>query len=1454
MRCGGKKKKKNQSDSAALKKRKIAKGEMESQGDLENVWEGLDWVPTITDPSLHLDRLHEAFEKVIFSGPPPDEDEGEEEGDEEDEEESLENDFKDALAELEDNAVDDDDDEGSNIFDKISENEELEQMEDEIENEDWETWVRGGFQKDSHDTDELEARDAVDVENQLERVGLGEQDAVVQRDTLPERFKIIALAEKRDQLGPKKMGDGTGITIDRQREAVWILRQLSKPGQPYAASAAVKSLLQDSYNELVESRLVRAIEYALVQMVQMHLEPAHLMVYHQTRLSALLEALWYGSTELQHFQDDTPNASFPYCLTSGRRQRPKLSPGDVVFESRSYCDGNTSSHIGTEDNSWGTDVQTPMDVCRKPCVIELGRILVTILELDVLCHRLEHLRQSNLRRITNLGRAYITQTRILEQTVFESIVEADIWGAYTSFLASSADSRGIGASKKIKRLGLEAAFEEYSLTGQQYHENLFENYRSHRCSKISDTQDLFAWAQQVGQSCQEQLSADQVLDLFNRSIVEQFSRLPVLRKRVFDAFLADGEIIVTPLRGNRRTPKSISIATLIQENPRWFTELRDQERHEIVKLSYVLDERIVHDIMDTRRLYDAGDKWSEERRTRAINTVVARVMEEVRPNVCTALERIAQVSIQRLCCERLGTLCSEGPYEPTRLCLEAYDVARRTWESEWNIVEALPVCEGSSSMAGRARVCAAYRGENGVTCFTFADEHGTVCGHVRWSDCAMQTTEGRINHQRQLFALKAMIQKFSPNVIAVAVTGEESIPLMQSLERFVREGVHTEEFVHIPVVWANPTIAIVSAHSVAMQNEMPHADTVTKTSICLSRYVRDPLLEICRLFDSNRTALHLPIGTARATQESHLFTALEWEMTLWVNAIGVDIRQVTRLSSPASALQFVAGFGPRKASKLLEHFRLNDLSSRSELFEMITQRFGPSVATNSVGCLRVAPSAAAVGYHPMDCTIIPPSWYPIAERMASMCCSVGDFCADLPLFLMLAMPDKRAHLANHLNPEDAANMIHDLCHAEWSNVDRNEVRLIADELVNWGSSRMRRPYRLLTNKTVFKLLTGIAFISRSDQSHLGVVASNALSICEGDTLQCVVAGIRGGSVTGIRVNTTRGVQAFISAEDLGEEILKVELANLVLYMEEVKSCRLSNVPVTTVFQVPDWLKKGSLIYGTVIGCNYERAEIRLRWSKAPCSIAEIEPEAADDPIDVRADARSVNSVLTAQIVEAAAVNRMKISRHDLFKNVSMLKATELLRDKSLGECLIRASKGRKNEAMICVKIGDVLIANWPIREERTSNGTFVYVIHDKRTNRRFEFQDVDHCLDAFIKRAVEKASMIRSHRKFVADNRDVRSRLNEDEVEGKGFAYAFAESRDDEQPQTFYRLYYRLKGHDRSLKLHLDHQHIHIRLPLGNQGDNQQTVFEWVPCPNAEAVAAVMKAWLKSRMMAARRR
>ncbi|KAG5469241.1 hypothetical protein LSCM4_02639 [Leishmania orientalis] len=1418
---------------------------------IERVLAGLTWVRDLTDASLAAEQVHNAFLQVIFSHLSEDDGDGDGEAahrlvtaaerqKEAERDRRLREEARRELEDLRNEPVSELDHSEERSDDEEDERSDEANLAD-FETNEFMRWIEAGasdhFGPPRHHIDEERLRG--DLEFKLEQTGLGKIAEFAVHETCPERFKE-ALVE------PRALPDGSACEFSLQREVYWVLRQLRNAGQPFAHNTRICALASRPLPEIVDEPVVVALGYALQKMTVEHYEPGHLMMYCQTPLHPLLCALLEGSVLTEDAKHTIAPASYAYNATTGQRQEPAIGEAYVGF------DAQARHSIGEGDPLWYGDRRERQYAVRKPCFIELGRLLVHLVELNRLFRGLEYRRQRMIASLKDHPDARVQDQRtILSSLVFESAVEADIW---LTFVDSLQGLHGTDPYLRIRELGLEDAFEEFSITGLQYQENLRSNTAMMLCPSNAHM-DLREWATNVGRTLARPLDGEQILSLFTKALVSQFSKAPVLASMVMEVFCAEGDLIVSYKR-SERADQIFSLASMFTEHAQYFLELLEMERNDLVKLYFVLDQKLVYDILNLEGLYqrrEDTDWWRA--RDEAMSFAVIRLLEVLPTQVRAQLTANAEYVVSVSSAQRLSTFCAQGPYAATRLHLSDFDGAARVWEPQWNVVEALPA---TRDVLDVSRVCAVYRGNSGVTAFTFVDEHGTVLGTTRWVDCAVSTVSGRERAVLQAAQLRKLFTQCRPTVVAIGASSIACLPLLRTLESFVREQVHQSTFVDVPVVWASVEVPRYYGVTTYARLELPQAESIAVTSVALARYVQDPLQVLCTLFDGEQTALQL-CRTMRISpsHDRQLYQRLAWEMSLWMAEVGLWADDVVYRPNAVAMLQFVPGLGPAKARALASALLHSDVPQSRRHVERLLQPYGTAIVQNAAPVLRVrSPEQcnAELPWHPLDATLIPSQWYTIACLVAKATASSSTLPAEALLVGLLGMSQEERRAA--LYRVDVPAMVAKVkaSAAELSDVGRREVELVVDELVANGRSFARRPYRRLTSVEFMSCITGITYLTSANVNALskgagmgsGSGSRGTFVVREGDYITGTVTNVQGGSAPGIRLATSRGVTAFIAAVDIRDEAMRVELLEYIRRSEQLRDCmRDENGDARPSERVesPVWLRRGALLQGTVRRCVWARCELHLQWCHPREELAVVggadgEAEAAMPSygnMERGAASSSVNSLNTTQVEQQVRVFATKMSRHPLFRDVSKNGAAEMLRDKEIGESILRPRTGSVHRVVCEVKVGGNATNHWVISEERRANGQFYYKVEDRVVDRQWEFTDVDDFLCNFVEPMVKLIQSIRAHRRFEDSTEYVQAALDAQREVSGGFAYVFAET---ESKRHLYQVYSTGGSETYHFPLHITSEVIYIRLPFFHEGKASN---KWVPCKSAEKVSETVK-------------
>lgn len=1466
---------------------------------LEDILSKAMWVSNVLDPSLCIDDLSTIFQQVIFSFPSPDKFHSAEIGQgpvvrtaaEKKKELKRRREMLDELRDLTTNTLEEGEEEHRSLWEEEEESED-ENFEDEMENEvhmadqDFLNWIQMG-RMDERDTtrhEDSKSKERKDVELELHRVGLGADQEAIADDTMPDRFREIAEKEGRTKLGSKVLPGGYTYHLPLESEAYWILRQLRNAGQPLAHNTRICALASHPLSSIVDDPVLVALCYALQKMTQEYLEPGYLMMYHQTPLHPLLFALFEDSNLQKAAEHTIPMTSYAYSTLTGARQRPYFSENDIGFHTKS------KRSIGPKDPSW-RHIQERRDYTqRKPCFIELGRLLVRILQLDILCHQLEYRRRQMLLMLEDSTEGHVQNQRIiLENTVFESVVDADIWHSFVQTLVSKGPSRS--AYRRVQELGLQEAFEEYSLTGLQYQENLLQGKAIALCPR--PRMHLMEWADHVAKSLSQPATPEYVISLFNKAIVEQFSKLPVFCRQVMDYFCSMGHLIVS-YNSVKKMDDVYPLSTFFVEHPKHYLELLQLKEQRRVDLHYVLDEALVRQVLRENELYhirpsgtpltaDIEEEWYMERQA-AINGVIVQVVENLVPRVKAELSQQARYHSTCLSIEWLSTYCSMGPYQRTKLVLSAFLDNALLWEPSWNVVEALPTEEFNTSRILH-RVCGVFQGDNGFINFSFIDEMGTLITTLRWSEPTSNMRFGNSAGASDQAKLLRLFETCNPSVVAVAATSPESLSVMVRIQRFLNDYVYPSLHVRIPVIWAADDTARFFSESRFVDIEMPSVDTAIRRSVGIARFVQDPLQVITALFDSKKTVLHFLCNPSQYTtrdQQDELYRALCWEVSLWVASTGFWAEDCERRPNSVAILQFVPGLGISKAVRLHQQMNDHPPMDRLSLKLSIEENFSLPVATNASPCIRIAaPQHSIEGletiWHPLDQTLIPHELYEVSTYVAAVCTKMekNRNSSLLSLNLIDFLNSKRVSRreAVHLEVGDGRDVFSDMKKLRSSGFDKiygnREVEFIADELVSYGASFMRRNFRRMTTKSLLLCIGGIAYFSSAEYGVGYPSASSSMlsfalqsssifqkmeggacdAVREGDRLSGTIDGFRIRKLPGIRITTSKGLRAFMPVNEVESEAHREELIHHLHHLEEMgKNPEKAKDSSTGIYTPPDWLQRGAVIQGIVFHCHWSTCELLLRW--CPPETIDLDLSSTDTNYvsysDIIKDGTSsLNSIRTSQIEEDANTFASKLSKHPFFRDVSKTEAMDLLRDKEIGEVLFRPSSRQKVKSICMVKLGTMAIANLIISEDRRPDGSIFYYFEDKISQEGpREFSDVDEFLQSYINPMVQRVLNLREHRRFIESISEVRLAL-EDQQEGTlRFGYVFVENTKNSRP-PLYRVYTRGGGKEHRFDLHINDHFIFVRLPFFLMSVDRKLrsapEYKWVECSSAENLSETLK-------------
>lgn len=217
--------------------------------------------------------------------------------------------------------------------------------------------------------------------------------------------------------------------------------------------------------------------------------------------------------------------------------------------------------------------------------------------------------------------------------------------------------------------------------------------------------------------------------------------------------------------------------------------------------------------------------------------------------------------------------------------------------------------------------------------------------------------QGAAKEEEAARVLRALVKRHRPAAIAVGngTGGREA-------EAFVRQTLEGAL-----VVAVNEAGASVYSASETAREEFPELDLTVRGAISIARRLQDPLAELVKVEPES-----IGVGQYQHdVQQALLKQKLGEVVESCVNRVGVELN-----TASASLLSYVAGLGPTRAKKIVEHrASVGRFESRAALKKV--GGIGPRTFEQCAGFLRVEGSA-----HPLDASAVHPERYALVEKIA----------------------------------------------------------------------------------------------------------------------------------------------------------------------------------------------------------------------------------------------------------------------------------------------------------------------------------------------------------------------------------------------------------------------------------------------------------------------------------------
>ena len=277
-------------------------------------------------------------------------------------------------------------------------------------------------------------------------------------------------------------------------------------------------------------------------------------------------------------------------------------------------------------------------------------------------------------------------------------------------------------------------------------------------------------------------------------------------------------------------------------------------------------------------------------------------------------------------------------------------------------------------------------------CLVSAD--GEVSNHIRLEHILKRKNawkvSDRVGKEEDMAKLKKFIFDKKPRVIAIGCDSREALMLQEDLKSIVDVLVEEEHIPDIKIELVDNNLAKVFASSIVCENNFREYPQVLREAISLARRLLDPLAEFAQLCNKDDEILCLkyhPMQDQLTKEE--LLEALYVEFINRTNEVGVDINRAFKYPHTSNLVQFVCGFGPRKAQALMKILKI--LKQNNQMLENRTQlvtvcHLGPKMLINCSGFIKIDTNSLGDGTESfvdvLDGSRVHPETYEWARKMA----------------------------------------------------------------------------------------------------------------------------------------------------------------------------------------------------------------------------------------------------------------------------------------------------------------------------------------------------------------------------------------------------------------------------------------------------------------------------------------
>ncbi|KAJ1513225.1 Transcription elongation factor spt6 [Coelomomyces lativittatus] len=578
-----------------------------------------------------------------------------------------------------------------------------------------------------------------------------------------------------------------------------------------------------------------------------------------------------------------------------------------------------------------------------------------------------------------------------------------------------------------------------------------------------------------------------------------------------------------------------------------------------------------------------------------------------------------------------------------------------------------------------------------------------------------------------------VFQQYHPEVLLIGVHPH---PMLKKFIDMVEEAGNQ---LNLPLELMEDTLAKVYSTSQWIKKEFPDFKNEVRYCIGLGRILQEPMFVLSALFpkDIFQYTFH-PKQTL--VPEDLLLQHLEKAMIQIITEIGVDLNLAYTCPFTSHVLQFVSGLGPRKATGLFQKMiQMGTLPGRDAL--ITHQCMGKIVFLNCSSFLRFSRLPGGYdAFDPLDSTRIHPEDYSLARKMAKDALDIDEIDEDEEVFL--------SKYVEELMEGDRMDALDDLALEDYALVIEQQTETKKRFTLDMIKAELKSPYK------------------DPRPSFQGIQKDALFHLLIGDPLK-------------------KGTQVDIVITKIAEKYARCRIHNWIdgiLWRRNV--CEEPHAVLATA------LKPGQKKRAVVMELDPERYSVSLSLLKKDLD-ATLNSPLSTETLDPHFDTTKLETEmkefeLKANVPVSGPPILPLTAKHPLFRPFNAQQTLAYLKNKDIGEAIIRPSSGgNEHHFVISWVVVKSLLQHVPVVQDPNTKKYILRI----NTSLQEEYHDFDEILFKYVEACAKQISHVVGFRKFNAGTRPEVERILKREVKAHPGLVAYAICPNVEFPGYFSIIY-----------------------------------------------------------------